>query len=88
MAEAAAVRGGRVELTDELLDYLGDRFVFYQVRKVLGITFGDFVTNPEYYVRKTCELARAILDPGYRPRFVSWDGCLGALSNVTEGGHA
>jgi hypothetical protein len=85
---ATRVRGGLVELTDELLDYLAERFVFYRVRDFLGITFGDFLANPEYYVRKTCEMVRAVLEIEYRPQSVSWEDTRAFGFSFAEGGYA
>jgi len=51
-----------VVLTDELLDHLAEQFDFYSVRDLLGITFGQFVENPQYYLDRACKLADVVLE--------------------------
>jgi len=60
---------GRLEhrlavLAEEYLDQWGDLFVFYRVRDILGITFEQFLTGPEYFIAKTCALLRIALRDG------------------------
>jgi hypothetical protein len=53
-------------LTDELLDHLAERFLFYSVRDFLGITFEQFLGDPEHYMDRTCELVGVIAEDRQR----------------------
>jgi hypothetical protein len=55
-------------LEDERLEYWGDKFTFYRVREILGITFEAFLTGPEYFIEKTCLILRlALQSEGGKP---------------------
>ncbi|MEM5786264.1 MAG: hypothetical protein AAGU11_03025 [Syntrophobacteraceae bacterium] len=68
-----SIRGGLVELTEELLDRLGDEFLQYRVRDLLGITFVQFLRNPEFYIRRTCDLLCDALEIKPRSSYLGWD---------------
>jgi hypothetical protein len=55
------VRGCRVVLTEELLDWRGEQFLFYSVREMLGITFERFLTDPHYYLNRVCMLVKVVV---------------------------
>ncbi len=47
---------GLVVLTDERLDYLGEQFQFWNVRRLIGIPFYMFIRRPDYYVDKVATI--------------------------------
>jgi hypothetical protein len=51
-----------VVLTDELLDHLAEQFDFYSVRDFLGITFEQFLDDPEHHLDRVCKLVGVIIE--------------------------
>jgi len=41
-------------MTDEHLDYWGEFFTFFEVGRILGITFAQFLLNPLELGREAC----------------------------------
>lgn len=55
-------------LSDEQIDYFGERFLFYQVGRI-GITFEEFLVYPEVYIQAAAALTLTRLnDAGYISR--------------------
>jgi hypothetical protein len=55
--------------TDELLDHRAEQFRFYSVRDFLGITFEQFLEDPESYLDKVCMLVSVVIR---ERRFLEW----------------
>lgn len=54
-------------MTDEKLAYLARRFISYSVRDLLGITFEQFLNDPDFYLDRACKLVGVIAEE--RARF-------------------
>jgi len=55
------IRPETIELTEQYLDWQADRFLFYEVHGLLGISFARFLDDPERYTRQAILKARLVL---------------------------
>lgn len=45
-------------MTDEMLNYYGRNFVSFNINQLFDITFREFLTQPEVYLKKTRQIVK------------------------------